>query len=699
MPHSAQLSCPSRDQLIAFNRGALTEAECSSIASHLSGCSWCESALSRIGNEGDLLQARLREHSALDEMLAAPEYQEMEQAAKAIVPGEPRLPVDASEQTTTTGLDRKQIHAETVIMPGGGTPPADSSEDLQVDGDAELPDDRKWIGPYLVQELLGEGAFGVVYRAWDPHLERHVALKIPRIGPGRSAEHVESFLQEARSAAKLRHPGIVAVHDVDRDGAGCCYIAMEFVDGQSLRDWLDSHRPSVDECVRMLIDLADAVHYAVQQGFVHRDLKPSNILISDNGRAQIADFGLALHEDAQGRHAWEVAGTLAYMAPEQVRGESHRLDGRADIWSLGVIFYEMLTGRRPFRGEVELLRDEILHREPKPPRQTEDTVPLALQDICLRCLKKQAIERYSAGKDLADALRHWQTTQRPRTIWNRWWVAAGVLLAAVVSSLGVIGLRHVLLQESVSENSGMTVSQQAGAADSERESVQTTVPRGSIPETLDDAPPRVWIPLLSSPPVALVEPNETLNARWFHDMERRNVFIDSRQVTMLALGETSGDSFEVTTRIAKNAATGTCGLFWGYHESVLSSGQSGWVSQVITIRFSEDAGVIVQRELWETHLSGGSVSQNKRIFAAEEVPNSAGETVEISVTIEEELVHEVRWNDVSLERLSDRNERLADRRAKAGIAIGVDGQLGVLNYRGTTTFESAKILFLRRTRP
>ena len=162
---------------------------------------------------------------------------------------------------------------------------------------------------------------------------------------------------------------------------------------------------SQQRAAEIITRVAEAVHYAHKQGFVHRDIKPANLLIDKEGRPHIADFGLALHESVQRKRAGERAGTPVYMAPEQIRGEAHRLDGRADIWALGVVLYEMLSGRRPFAGDsFAEISDEILHREPKPPRQIDEAISTELERICLRCLEKPVIHRYQSAAELAEAL-------------------------------------------------------------------------------------------------------------------------------------------------------------------------------------------------------------------------------------------------------------------------------------------------------
>jgi len=264
------------------------------------------------------------------------------------------------------------------------------------------------IGRYSVRRRLGEGGIGRIYLAWDDDLKRTVAIKVPRLELFHSADHVELFLNEARAAAQLRHPAIVAVHDVGRQPDGSIYIVLEYVDGRELSDILSDGGFSIDHLIGLMARVADAAHYAHKHGLVHRDLKPSNILVDSEGNPRVADFGLAVHEDIQRLRWGEVAGTLPYMAPEQVRGETHRLDGRTDVWALGVILYRILTGRKPFSGATNELMDEIRYRDPKPPRQINDAVPKELERICLKCLSKRMTDRYNSALDLADDVRHFQ---------------------------------------------------------------------------------------------------------------------------------------------------------------------------------------------------------------------------------------------------------------------------------------------------
>ncbi len=323
------------------------------------------------------------------------------------------------------------------------------------------------IGRYHVCRILGRGTFGTVYLAKDPQLGRHIAIKIPRAERFSSRMDSERFVSEARIAAQLRHPGLVSVYNIEQQGDEL-WIVSEYVEGGSLQDKVEQGPRPATEAAKLMAEVAEALHYAHKKGVIHRDLKPDNILIDRQGRTRVADFGLAVSEDTQRILAGQIAGTPAYMSPEQVRGETHRLDGRADIWSLGVIFYQLLTSRQPFwKGDISQCSDEILHREPKPPRQVTDAVPPELERICLKALTKDIGQRYTTAKDMAADLRSAVCPtfdKRRRFVFA---VAFGMILlvATVIGLMRGAGTDSQQAESLLPENRSGQLSAQADASD------------------------------------------------------------------------------------------------------------------------------------------------------------------------------------------------------------------------------------------
>jgi serine/threonine protein kinase len=267
---------------------------------------------------------------------------------------------------------------------------------------AELP---QRIGRYKVDRVLGKGGFGIVYLAYDEQLQRLVAIKVPHRRLISEPADAEAYLAEARVVAKLDHPHIVPVFDVGSTEKFPCFLVAKYIDGSTLAQRIKVNRPSVGESAELVATVAEALHHAHSKGLVHRDVKPGNILLDTKGKPHVADFGLALKDEHVDTEP-NFAGTPAYMSPEQARGEGRGVDGRSDVYSLGVVLYELFTGRRPFRAEsVDELLMQIAVLDPRPPRQIDDTIPKELERICLKALAKRTSDRYTTAKDLADDLR------------------------------------------------------------------------------------------------------------------------------------------------------------------------------------------------------------------------------------------------------------------------------------------------------
>src|SRR5262245_42959566 len=325
------------------------------------------------------------------------------------------VPPDSPEESCGACLLEMALGSDEAVREEPGSPKAINAFGLPAEaavhaGDRVPPSAMSMdFGDYELIEQIGRGGQGVVFRARQKSLNRIVALKVIGLGHWATKAHLKRFRLEAKAAARLEHPGIVPIHEVgERDGS--CYFSMKFVEGGQLDEIASREPMPIRRAAELIAKVARTVHYAHEHGILHRDIKPGNILLDAKGEPHLTDFGLArlVESESSVTQTLDVLGTPSYMAPEQAVGNSAAVGSTTDVYGLGAVLYQLLTGQPPFAGgatyeTIKLLLDT----EPRPPRLLNPKIDRDLSTICLKCLEKDPKRRYSSALALAEDLERW----------------------------------------------------------------------------------------------------------------------------------------------------------------------------------------------------------------------------------------------------------------------------------------------------
>lgn len=454
-----------------------------------------------------------------------------------------------------------------------------------------------YVGRYRIDEPLGSGGFGEVWKGFDPELKRTVAIKLRRRDRSFPEAVLVKLLDEARKAASLSHPGIVQVYDITKLDDGWV-IVSEYIAGETLARRMKREPVSVDLAVRIVVTIAHALHHAHLRDLIHRDVKPGNILLRTDGTAVLTDFGLAISERELIHEAGEISGTIRYMSPEQARGDGASIDHRSDIFSLGLVLYSLIAGRLPYpeaESSQSYLR-AVASRAPRPLCSVVEGLPPGLEQICMRCLAFSPEGRFASARDLAAALEEWQKTSPPG---NSVTVQAapartsprlrriGVGLVASVMALffaGIIlprmkqylpGPAKPVISMDMSNSAGDSTPIQAAEANVLHEA-------GAAPADVL-VPTEAWTPLLRTMPQVVSWPtSDGREPPLFTPREQQLTIKSPRSRWVFQCAELEAKPFQMRLVISVDRWEGEAGVMWGLRDAPEAFPESNyrcWVAE------------------------------------------------------------------------------------------------------------------------